>query len=168
MAKAKKSGAQRRKEARAKEVAELKGRLAQLGAASGPSRQPSSAAADGPSNQPRFLDPSAEVFAKLGEPPLDEPELGMAWARRAQMTAVWAMMSLELTDELRERVRWVKDFCATMGMTQNRAELEQIADRLEGSLANARGTAAIDMRPVEGSRPPTSRGGGRGRGPLPI
>ena len=111
----------------------------------------------------------SDEFDQLGPPPLDNPEVALTWVRRYQLTALHVAATKPLTDSLRERLRFVKDFGATIGMTQNRSDLEELAERLEGSLAAIAPTGPVQMRPASANaRPETSRGGSRSRGPRPV
>lgn len=113
-------------------------------------------------------DDGAGVFAALGPPPLDDPETAMSWVRRYQLTALHVAATKPMTDALRERIKNIKEICATVGMTQSRSDLEEIASRCETLLEGARPRGAVNMQPTTGlTRPPTARGGKRGPKPLP-
>lgn len=175
-----KSGAQKRREkaereAAARQYIEQQARAVgvKVEVAAPPPRMRTSALVQPPSppappaDEP--VDDGLSEFDKLGPPPLDNPETALAWVRRYQLTALHVAATKPLSDALEKRLRYVREFGATIGMTQNRADLEELAEKLETSLATARQTVTTLQRPVTGGdRPPTSRGGARGRGPRPV
>lgn len=111
----------------------------------------------------------ADEFAALGPPPLEDPDTALAWVRRNQLVAMHLAASRPLSPEILERLKLVDKFAASIGMTQNRVELEELAERLEESLDRARPAGAVKVRPVAGhARPPGSRGTTAARGPRPV
>lgn len=121
-----------------------------------------------PIAEPDSADGSDE-FTQLGPPPLDDPDTALLWVRKFQLVALHVAATKPLSDQLRERLRFVKDLGATLGMTQNRSELEQRVKGLESLLDSAAPTAAVNVQPVtpDATRPPTARGGRRAPRSLP-
>jgi hypothetical protein len=112
------------------------------------------------------IDDGAGEFGRLGSPPLDNPETALAWVRRYQLTAMYIAATHPLTDALRERLKYVREFGATIGMTAQRSELEELAERLETSLAGAAQAVNAVAKPTAAPRPHTSRGTRSGPRPM--
>lgn len=109
------------------------------------------------------MDDGSDEFAALGPPPIDDPDMALAWVRRYQLTAMYVSATRPLTDSLRERLKLVREFGATIGMTQNRVGLEEIAERLESNLSAAVQNTNAAAQPVPPTaRPSTARGAPRG------
>jgi hypothetical protein len=111
----------------------------------------------------------AVEFDDLGAPDLEAPDLGLGFVRRAQLIAFGQVLrSRRVPPE--EKWRLIDKMSATIGMTQNRGELEALAERLETTLAAARPAGAVNVRATQHAhaRPATSRGGSGARGPRPL
>jgi hypothetical protein len=148
------SGHENRERNKAARILELQAELARLGA------KPVA-----PKSEDEPEDDGGDEFSQLGPPPLDNPEIALGWVRRYQLTAMHVAATKPLSDALEKRLRYVREFGATIGMTAQRSEIEELAERLESSLEGAKQAATIKAVPVA-PRPPTSRGGPRG--PRPV
>lgn len=149
------SGHQNRERNKAARILELQAELARLGHKQLP-----------PSESLAVSD-CADLFAEIGPPPLDSPENALSWVRRYQLTAMHVAATQPLDEMLETRLKYIKDFGATVGMTQNRTSLEESAERLEGLLDAARPTGAKNTGATESApRAPTGRGGPKG--PRPV
>jgi hypothetical protein len=69
-----------------------------------------------------------------------------------------------------EKWKLLDRMASTHGLQQNRNELEELAGRLEDMLLAARPKTAVNVqdKPDGYTRPATSRGGSRARGPQPL
>lgn len=101
-----------------------------------------------------------DAYARLGEPPVDDPATGLEYVRRVQLTAL-AEVARSTLPQL-EKWRLIKDMSATIGMTHNRAALEARLKKLEGKLREQRQAGAVRLEPgASVQRPPTARRGRR-------
>ena len=109
------------------------------------------------------LDDSAGDFAGLPDPAEADPSTAMTITRQYQARALQIAATKPLTPTRLKRLGLVKDFGATIGMTQQRSDLEEIAERCEALLTGARPRGAVRIEPVPPGEelPPGSRGAKR-------
>lgn len=99
-------------------------------------------------------DPAA--YTVLGKPPVDDPATGLKYVRQVQLVALGEIAGARLGQL--EKWRLIKDMSATIGMTHNRAALEERLKRLELSLKEQRRSGAVRIAPAsEIARPATAR-----------
>ncbi len=112
-------------------------------------------------------DNGAATFAALGPPP-EDVATALSWGRRVQLKA----LHLAICDPsipLPAKLRAVKDLSFVLGATHSRSALEERLAAVEATLGESHGHGAVEVKPTVGtSRPPTARGGSRGRGPVPV
>jgi|SRR5215831_15930199 len=113
----------------------------------------------------------SKEFADLGEPDLEDPSSALVYARRVNLLCIRMVATspfLTLADQA--RLRMLKDFIATLGMTHSRSTIEGRVKSVEAKLAGARKrTGAIKLEPANAiARPETARGRRGARGPRPL
>lgn len=115
---------------------------------------------------PKLKKVAREAIAKLGPPPLENPDTMLGWWRRLLATVTW-LVAIDAIDP--QRARLLKDMVFAGGATHNRGVLEEKMSDLETKLADRR-TAGGAMRVEPGDptkRGPNSRGVRRGPRPVP-
>lgn len=161
------SGAEKRRRAREKRIAEHLGALKELGwePTSASSRAP--AASAGPeSDRPAWAEEFEEAFDFSGQD-LDDPQLAMRCVRRAQLIA-FRQRATTPNPSPEQLAVWkgIESQAKAIGATRMSSEMEELAGRIEDFLRGAKGTSAARTTATTSlPRPPTARGGSRTRGP---
>lgn len=145
------SGCRKRKRAKEKRIEALRAEAAELGlAVVNPTEVLRDDDADG-----------AQAFAELGAPPVENPDLGLLWVRRAQLVGLGLALTRPLHDGLTTRLKWLQQLAAVTGMTHSRAALEHRLAGVEDALdqTSQRQRSAVAMKPTAGvMRSPNARG----------
>lgn len=114
-------------------------------------------------------DDGVAAFAALGPPPLDDPNTALRWIRQVQLVAVNLALSAPMTDALRERLKFAKDLCATVGMTHSRAAMEHEIKALRDLLGHIRTPGgAVKLERMENIQKPSTARGMRRNKPRPV
>ena len=108
-------------------------------------------------------------YAKLGPPPLEDPEAAMIWMRKAQLVGLQLLLQDPKLSS-REKFRAVKEMSEAVGKTHNRAAMERRVKDLEVKLdGTKKQQGAIKIEKVSDLlRPSTARGGASARGPRAV
>lgn len=162
------SGAEKRRRAKEKRIAEHLAALKELGweptaaARTAPASGP--AAAD--SDRPAWAEEFEEAFDFSGQD-LDDPQLAMRCVRRAQLIAFRQRATTpNPTPEQLAVWKGIESQAKAIGATRISSEMEELAGRIEEFLRGAKRTQAATATPTGAlPRPPTARGGSRSRGP---
>lgn len=158
------SGAEKRRRAKEKRIAEHVAALKELGwepTAAAP-RQGEPVESDRPSWAQEFED----AFDFSGQD-LDDPQLAMRCVRRAQLIAFRQRATTpNPTPEQLAVWKGIESQAKAIGATRMSSEMEELAGRIEEFLRGAKTTAAARTNSTASlPRPPTARGGSRSRGP---
>lgn len=115
------------------------------------------------------LNDGANDFADLPDPAdADDAVTAMELTRRYQLRGLSVAAKRPLTEGLQRRLKFIAQFSEGIGMTQQRADLEERVANAERLLANVKPHAAVKTATTAGSaRPARSRGTRRPLRPVP-
>lgn len=115
-------------------------------------------------------DDGAGDFADLPDPAeADDSQTAMELTRLYQLRGLSVAAKKPLTEGLQKRLKFIAQFAEGIGMTQQRAELEERVAESERILANIKPHAAVKVSPSERhARPTRSRGARGGSRPRPV
>lgn len=106
-----------------------------------------------------------EDFDVLGEPDLSDPDVGLAYVRKAQLIAFAQICRSRALPQM-ERWKLIREHAATLGMTHPRSSLEARTQRIEKLMGEKTQSPAVRWE-TGVQKPPTARGMRRGPRPLP-